>query len=150
MDIHFRDGSPDIPGAILYREEIPSEIAAKDRVIQALLAQLEELGFADGQKESFRYRLCLDEVIQNALQHGNRMAPNKRVTITLFVSDDQWGVVVTDEGAGFSADSVPTVEGPEALLRESGRGLWILSEYMDQLSYFDGGRTAFLAKRMPR
>lgn len=146
MDIHIVEGPAAIPGSIRLEESIPSSLLEKERVINELLVAIESLGVVARPHDMFRYRLCLDEVIQNAIEHGNQNDESRRVRVLLFETTDRWGVVVSDEGGGFDRSEIPDNSGPEALLRESGRGIWILWEYMDGLSYFDGGRTAFLEK----
>jgi anti-sigma regulatory factor (Ser/Thr protein kinase) len=146
MQLSFHEGEPTISGVVRFEDRFRSTVEEKERILGRCLDELRGLGVRD-QRELFRYRLCLDEVIQNAIQHGNRSEPAKLVELRLFDAGDAWGVVVTDEGEGFDGSSVPDTLSPEALLRENGRGLWILCEYMDQVAYYNGGRTAFLRKR---
>ncbi len=148
MDISILNEKPTVSGAILYREVFTSSAEEKERVIQNLMDHVGDLENPCESKAEFRYRLCFDEVVQNAIEHGNANEPSKKVDVTLFLEDDQWGLVVTDEGEGFEPDSIPDVDSPEALMRENGRGLWILTEYMDHVTYYDGGRTAVLKRRI--
>ena len=84
--------------------------------------------------------------VENALKHGNKYDCSKNVTLSYFETDDGWGVLVRDEGAGFDPADLLDPEADEALYRENGRGLFILKKFMDTLEYFDEGRTAFLFK----
>ncbi len=129
----------------MFEEVFASEPAEKQRVINDLMAFMAARRQYDEQDE-FRFRLCLDEAVENALKHGNKYDSSKNVTLSYFETSDGWGVLVRDEGAGFDPADLLDPESDEALFRESGRGLFILKKFMDTLEYYDQGRTAFLFK----
>jgi len=58
-----------------------------------------------------------------------------------------WGLVISDEGPGFQPKDLPDPTSPAGLWQEHGRGLMIMCHYMDEVSYFDNGRTLRLIKR---
>lgn len=145
MDISVSQQSTSIPGEVMFEEVFASEPAEKQRVINDLMAFMAARRQYDEQDE-FRFRLCLDEAVENALKHGNKYDSSKNVTLSYFETSDGWGVLVRDEGAGFDPADLLDPESDEALFRESGRGLFILKKFMDTLEYYDQGRTAFLFK----
>lgn len=129
----------------MFEEVFPSDPTDKLRVINELMTFMATRRRLDEQ-EQFRFRLCIDEAVENALKHGNKHDPSKTITLAYFETDDGWGVFVRDEGAGFDPANVPDPETDEALFRENGRGLFILKKFMDTVEYFDEGRTALLFK----
>ena len=131
----------------MFEEVFASDPTEKLRVIQNLMVFMATRRQFDEQEE-FRFRLCLDEAVENAMKHGNKYDCSKSVTLSYFEADDGWGVLVGDEGAGFDPADLLDPESDEALYRENGRGLFILKKYMDTLEYFDEGRTALLFKRI--
>jgi len=148
MDVQVVDDPPPLRGALLYRAEIAGTAAEKNRVIAESVREIaarETLG----PTEVFRLRLCLDEAIQNAIEHGNGSDPRKKVFVAVFDSGDRWEIVVRDDGGGFRPQRVPDPREGSGLEAEGGRGLLILTEYMDSVSYFDAGRTLVLTKRKP-
>ena len=86
------------------------------------------------------------EALQNAVQHGNGNAFGKMVSLKLFAGQDGWGFVIRDEGSGFDPNSLVQPASDEGLLRESGRGVGLMSHYMDKVEYFENGSVVFLTK----
>ncbi len=118
----------------IFRREIPSRLDERGPVIDAVLERLEEEGC---RPDPFFDRLSLDEILVNAILHGNRQDPEKKVTVRAFRSGDRWGFEVADEGKGF--DWKKTVgAGPPADERESGRGLALVLSHAD-VHFLDGG-----------
>lgn len=50
------------------------------------------------------FRLCVSEAFTNALEHGNKFAPDKSVSITLHVNGETLSADITDEGSGGLAE----------------------------------------------
>jgi anti-sigma regulatory factor (Ser/Thr protein kinase) len=96
--------------------------------------------------DASRLRLCLDEAIQNAISHGNADDPRKPVKVSAYRVGGGWEVVVRDQGRGFKLKDVPDPRHPQSLEKEGGRGLLILTEYMDRVQYYEGGRTLVLTR----
>ncbi len=79
--------------------------------------------------------LAVTEATTNAMIHGNKGDKTKLVKITAKVVNDKLNVIVKDEGIGFQPDEVPDPTDPENLLKDSGRGLYLMRVYMDDLKY---------------
>ena len=126
-------------------EVFPSDGDEKLRVIEDLLQRVETRETLK-EEDKFRVRLCFDELIENALKHGNQYDKTKNVMVGYWEDDRGWGVVVKDEGTGFKLNAVRDPLSDEGLMAENGRGIFILSQFMDSVEYFDGGRTARIYK----
>ena len=123
----------------VFRESFPSRLEERDRVIEAALDSLEREGCP---VDRFGDRLCLDELIANAIIHGNREDPSKSVTVRAFSGPRAWGFEVTDEGSGFDWQAwEENLETSNALLRPSGRGLAIVIGSGTDIRFLDGGRS---------
>ena len=96
--------------------------------------------------EIWELKLALHELGINAIEHGNKMDPDKSVSITYTLFDDRIAFEIRDEGEGFSVDEVPNPTCSEGLVRERGRGIYLVSQVVDQIEYVDGGATACLTK----
>ena len=79
--------------------------------------------------------LAISEALSNAMVHGNKLDPNKDVTVSIKISDDELMLSIKDEGDGFDPDSVPDPTIPENILKDSGRGIHIMRSFIDQVFY---------------
>lgn len=89
------------------------------------------------------------ELINNAIVHGNKSNPNKTVTIEVLFTDSDLTVRVSDQGEGFNPQEIPDPLAEENLLREVGRGVFIVRSLMDELRYEPGpeGGTVVVARK---
>ncbi len=79
--------------------------------------------------------LSITEATTNAIKHANKNDKSKKVTITAEKIGDQLVICVKDEGNGFDPAAVPDPTAPENLMKDSGRGLYLMKYYMDDVSY---------------
>lgn len=79
--------------------------------------------------------LAVTEATTNAIIHGNKGDKKKLVRIRAKIVDGKLNVIVKDEGVGFRPEKVPDPTDPENLLKDSGRGLYLMRVYMDDLKY---------------
>ena len=125
-------------------------IDTKDDLVDAVVAALRERNWVDGDGETWA-RLCFEEAITNAMLHGNQGDPDLQVEISLHQDGDRWIVLVKDAGDGFdpaSLQTVPDDDDMNALLREHGRGIPLMREWLDELTWYDHGASVFLARHL--
>lgn len=79
--------------------------------------------------------VSVSEVVNNAVIHGNRQDPTKTVEVDLDIKADRVLIAVQDEGQGFDPDKLPDPVARENLLREVGRGMFIVRAYMDEVHF---------------
>jgi serine/threonine-protein kinase RsbW len=79
--------------------------------------------------------LSVTEATTNAIIHGNKCDANKKVFINVFVENDSIIIKVKDEGEGFNPENIPDPTEPQNLLKDSGRGVYLMRVYMDDLKY---------------
>ncbi|MBI4613247.1 MAG: ATP-binding protein [Planctomycetes bacterium] len=135
-------------GQVILAAEIASRLEEKTPIISRILDILREERFINGDEE-MQVRLCLDEAIINAMKHGNNFDEEKKVRIRVFADTYRWAIRIHDEGKGFTPEDVPDVNDPESLFLERGRGILLITEFMDQVWYYDGGRAVQLTKEKP-
>ena len=119
-----------------------SEVAGPQN---AIVRAAEARGYSPSQ--IFALKLSLEEAITNAIKHGNKLDPDKHVTIDYSVSEEQVVVEVRDEGGGFRPDKVPDPTRPENLERPSGRGVMLMKAYMTEVAFSDSGNCVRMVKR---
>lgn len=83
------------------------------------------------------YRLFVSstEAVNNGIIHGNKSDPAKKVCISCTLNTDSIVVRVKDEGEGFDPASVPNPLDDQNLLKESGRGIFLIRSMMDKVNY---------------
>ena len=79
--------------------------------------------------------LAVTEATTNAIIHGNKNNKLKMVRIYVFVDGSTLTIKIKDQGKGFDPSIVPDPTDPENLLKDSGRGLYLMRVYMDGLTY---------------
>lgn len=91
----------------------------------------EAAGFSED--EQYRISMSVRECLINALKHGNRGDASKKVQLNLTVDAERLVVQVSDQGQGFRLDEIPDPLSNENLLKSSGRGLFLVRCFMDDL-----------------
>ncbi|MFI5181948.1 MAG: ATP-binding protein [Thermoanaerobaculia bacterium] len=82
--------------------------------------------------------MALREALANAIKHGNRQDPEKRVLLALGGDAHTLEIEVGDEGAGFAPDDVADPLAPENQMKTSGRGIFYMRTFMDEVSFSRG------------
>ncbi len=96
--------------------------------------------------------MSVRESVTNAIQHGNKLDAGKSVDIVFEVAADRLGVSVRDQGQGFQADSIPSPLDRDNLLKPSGRGIFYIRTFMDEVEFRSlphGGTEVYMVKRIP-
>ncbi len=79
--------------------------------------------------------LAVTEATTNAIIHANKCDKSKMVSVDVEVQDTKLIIKVTDEGKGFDPNEIPDPTQPENILKDSGRGMYLMKVYMDDLKY---------------
>jgi len=91
--------------------------------------------------ELMKIGLAVRESMVNAVMHGNRYHPDKKVRFSASSHAGRFVVQIADEGEGFDFESLPDPLAPENLMRTSGRGIFLIRSFMDdfQLRHLENG-----------
>jgi len=79
--------------------------------------------------------ISVTEAVGNAIVHGNKKDPAKRVTVDALMESDRVHITVTDQGSGFDPNVLQNPLEPQNLMKESGRGIFILKNLMDAVDF---------------
>ena len=79
--------------------------------------------------------MAIREAAVNAVLHGNAYDVNKKITVSFETSSDGLSVKVSDEGPGMDPDALPDPLAPENILRGSGRGIFLIRAFMDEVHF---------------
>ena len=124
--------------------EIPSEIKYIRKVSSGILEWLKPRDLDDS--ALFDIRLCVEEVVRNAITHGNNDDKSLKVIVNYWLEGDSLIVEVEDEGQGFDLDKVPDPTIGENLMRGSGRGVYLIRKLVDKMELNDRGNKVKLTK----
>lgn len=100
--------------------------------------------------------VALRESVINAIKHGNRHDPAKRVRVEFSMTPadapEQLLISVRDEGEGFDPELLPDPLAPENILKSSGRGIFFMRSFMDDVRIVrhpEGGMEVRMQKNLP-
>lgn len=134
--------------------EIKTEFVLPSRIesIEEAAEKAAEVASRSGIDEAaiFGIDLAVREAVTNAVKHGNKLDETKRVTISFTSSLEDFVITVTDQGGGFNPEDVPDPTNPENLLKASGRGIFFMRNFMDEVEWSqppEGGTTVRLIKQ---
>ena len=119
----------------LVRLQIPSLFDMLD-LVQVLSDRMGQMAAFD--EDAIHWiGVAVRESVINAIKHGNREHPAKLVTIEFaFTPVDgptELVVSVTDQGEGFEPGAVADPLAPENILKSSGRGIFFMRSFMDDV-----------------
>ena len=113
-----------VPESITILENLIEEIADKYKISDDVFANM---------------MTCLNEALNNAMLHGNKQDPNKKVIINAEVDGRRITWTVTDEGEGFDYVHLADPTAPENLEALTGRGVFIIKHLADQCVFNAAG-----------
>lgn len=104
--------------------------------------------FRDKDGSELDIELAIWEALVNAIVHGNKLDPRKRVYVTCRCGmDGEVCIAIQDEGPGFDPDCVPDPTTPGNLLHTSGRGIYLMKMFMDDVSFRKRGSIVQMRKK---
>ncbi len=164
---------PSSAPSTLWQRELGNDLAEVTPIVSILESRLARLGLGD-ETSRIQVSVALREALVNAMLHGNlglsstlkesdpdaydrlaaerrEQAPyrERRVRVTVTETPGEVTYVVSDDGPGFDITTVPEPTDAANLERTSGRGLFLIRTFMDDVTHTDGGRTITMVKRRP-
>lgn len=85
--------------------------------------------------------ISLTEAVNNAIIHGNKGNANKKVAISLVKNKTGLCFKVSDQGRGFNHKSIPNPTHESLIECCGGRGVHIIKELCDKVSFLNNGTT---------
>jgi anti-sigma regulatory factor (Ser/Thr protein kinase) len=122
---------------------IPSSIHKVSEGVTQMLA-----GKGWKEEDIIKVDLALQEALANGIRHGAKNDPTK--FIQCVVTTDASGdlvIVVRDPGPGFDPSTVPNPLEGDNILKSSGRGVFLINQLMDEVTFADSGREVQMKKR---
>lgn len=90
-----------------------------------------EAGFED--EEVMKISMAVREAAVNAVLHGNAYDPGKKVSLAFESTGHDLVITIRDQGKGLDLSKIPDPLAPENLLKTSGRGIFLIRSFMDEV-----------------
>jgi len=120
---------------IIEQVKLPSDFASLVEVENLIDKVCADLGV---QEDAYgNVLIAVTEAVNNAIQHGNEENSNLFVDVAVGDKETEFCFRIKDEGTGFDFDSLPDPTAPENVLKESGRGIFLMRNLADEVE-FDG------------
>ena len=87
--------------------------------------------------KQYEIMLVLSEAVTNAMEHGNKLDARKAVKLIVTISTDGITAEIYDEGTGFIPSELPNPLHEEAMLRDHGRGWFLMQHYSSSIEWDD-------------
>jgi serine/threonine-protein kinase RsbW len=123
---------------------VESKSSAVVVVCKEILAKLKEHNF--DKDDIFAVHLTFEEAFLNAVKHGNKNDPTKKVKIDYSVTPEKVEITITDEGEGFEPESIDDPRFGKGLYEPGGRGLLLMNSYMDIVKYNEEGNSVYMVR----
>jgi len=126
---------------------IPADPAAMTTVGDGVTELLNNKGWPE--EEVMKVELALQEALANAIRHGCKNDPTKKVQCSVtFDASGEVVIVIRDPGPGFDVSKVPNPLEGTNVLKPSGRGVFLINELMDTVEFSDQGRRVVMKKKI--
>jgi len=127
---------------------IPGRVDAVGDAVERIMEVIRAGACVVGRE--FEVEVALLEAVANAVKHGCKGDPGQEVEVRVLCAPDRGLlVIIRDPGEGFNPSSVPSPVEGENLLRTHGRGVWLMNQMMDAVTFREGGREVVLHKKSP-
>ena len=106
------------------------------------------VGFDEDDRQ--KIELAVHEAMINAIWHGNKNDATKQVWLQFRIHKDRLEIQVRDQGFGFDLSQVPDPLADENLLKITGRGIFLMRSFMDDIRVENtqgSGTNVILVKR---
>jgi serine/threonine-protein kinase RsbW len=105
--------------------------------VSEIEAAAEKLAAEAGLDEDERFHIAMAarEAGVNAVLHGNDYDPAKQVSASFENTGSALVITVADQGKGLDPDTIPDPLAPENLLRGTGRGIFLIRSFMDEVHF---------------
>jgi serine/threonine-protein kinase RsbW len=128
------------------RVTLAADRQSVEPVVAQVMETIREMKCVDGKEDAIE--LSLQEALANAVVHGAREDPTKIVEC-LVACDEERGVilVVRDPGKGFDPKTIPSCTVGENVYSNHGRGIFLINQLMDEVSFHRNGTEIHMVKR---
>src|SRR5688572_21934249 len=110
---------------------LESTLDSVDRAEELAIKFARQAGFDEDDQS--KIGMAVRESMVNAVYHGNKYDPAKTAGFRLEMQGQKMVITITDQGTGFELTNVPDPLATENLLKASGRGIFLIRAFMDEV-----------------
>ena len=125
---------------------VPSESSYIRVISDKILDSLKSCNVDEG--ELFNIKLCAEEALRNAMEHGNKFRKELPVKVSYGIVGSRLEIEIEDAGSGFKQEDVVDPTTDENILQERGRGVYLIHRLMDEVKYNEKGNKIMMAKKL--
>ncbi len=123
---------------------VPSDLAEVQKASHQVLLFLKPLNLNEACL--FDVRLSLEEALINAMKYGNRLNKDLSVRLSVEYDDEEVRLAVEDQGSGFNPKGLGDCTKGDSLLKNCGRGVYLIHQLMDKVQYNSKGNRLLMVK----
>ncbi|MBZ5699222.1 MAG: ATP-binding protein [Acidobacteriia bacterium] len=124
---------------------LAADINAISPVVSLVMRMVSEMKYAAGKE--FHIEIALREALANAILHGCKADPSKKIECSVTADKDRGIlIVVRDPGAGFDPKKLPCPTDEQNLFSDHGRGIYLINRLMDEVRYERNGTEIHMRK----
>ena len=125
---------------------IQSDSVHLNKVDKLCTKAINDCGMNESDGDDFA--IAVTEIVNNAIHHGNINNKEKKVYINIRIVKSKLEASIKDEGNGFNPDQIGNPLDPQNLMKESGRGIFLIKQLTDSLDYnfSDNGTEIIITK----
>ena len=112
---------------------LDSNLDSVNKIEQTAEQYAERAGFDED--TAAHIAMAAREAAVNAVMHGNSYDPEKHVDVVFETTPESLTMRVSDQGPGLDPDTIPDPLAPENILRGSGRGIFLIRAFMDEVHF---------------
>ena len=128
-----------IQNGIIQQIVLPSTLESLSEIENFIEAICEQNKF--GEDHYGNILIALTEAVNNAITHGNKLNPDKKVNLNMETTTKDVQFTIKDEGAGFDYNNIPDPTLPENIEKLSGRGVFLMKSLADDVVFEENGST---------
>ena len=128
-----------IQNGIIQQIVLPSTLDSLSEIENFIEAICEQNKF--GEDHYGNILIALTEAVNNAITHGNKLNPDKKVNLNMETTTKDVEFTIKDEGAGFDYNNIPDPTLPENIEKLSGRGVFLMKSLADDVVFEENGST---------
>lgn len=145
MDLNSELSGKEQSSSTQFEVTLPADVTAISPVVAWVMRLVGEFEFASGKE--FEIEMALREALANAILHGCKSDPAKKVDCTVTANREQGiQIVVRDPGSGFDPAKIPSPTDGSNLYSEHGRGILLINQMMDEVKLERNGTVIRMRK----
>ncbi len=127
-----------------------ADFQSLDEIRRFVAGSARQAGFSE--KEIYSIQLAADEASANIIEYAYEGEGNGEIEVDCTWSDDEFNIVICDQGKSFDPSSVPEPNLADDLSKRKigGLGMYLMRRLMDEVDYRfspDGGNILTMTKR---